>query len=130
MTSTSDTLAPTGRIAAVGTSAAEIEAAAARSAVVNCSAHGSTTPTTSRFGYFGSVAPSWRSQRLTVFLDSPLRRLTSRIDRPSRKCIRLILANMPTLITPASPAHVLSRAVSLRGSDLDDRDVRRWVSFQ
>ena len=32
MTSTSDTLAPTGRIAAVGTSAAEIEAAAARSA--------------------------------------------------------------------------------------------------
>jgi hypothetical protein len=50
--------------------------------------------------YFGSVTPSWRNHWRTVFLDKPVRRLTSRMDNPSRKCSRLILANIATLITP------------------------------
>jgi len=69
-------------------------------------------------GYFGSVTPSWRNHCRTVFLDIPVRRLTSRMDSPSRKCIRLILANMPTLITPGSPR-----------SFLEQGSVFAWVSF-
>jgi hypothetical protein len=37
-----------------------------------------------------------------VFLDKPVRRLSSRMDSPSRKCIRLTLVNITTLITPSS----------------------------
>jgi hypothetical protein len=51
-------------------------------------------------GYFGSVASTRRNHCRTVFLDKPVRRLTSRMDIRSRKCSRLISANMPTLITP------------------------------
>ena len=54
-------------------------------------------------GYWGSVTPSWLSQRLMVLRDKPLRREISRIDSFSRKCIRRILANMPTVITPVCP---------------------------
>jgi hypothetical protein len=93
---------------------------AARSAASRCSPNASTALPLARFGYFGSVTPSWCNQCCTVFLDSPVRRQTSRIDTPSRKCIRRILANMSTLITPRSPARFLSRAVSLRGSVFDD----------
>ena len=75
-------------------------------------------------------APSWRNHVRTLFLDSPVRRHTSRIDIPSRKCIRRILANMPTLINPDSLTRSPSRAVSLRGSVLDDKTPSRWVSLR
>jgi hypothetical protein len=47
-----------------------------------------------------------------VFLDRPVRLATSRSDIPSLKCIRLIFANIPTLITPCSPALFLSGQVN------------------
>jgi hypothetical protein len=40
------------------------------------------------------------------------------MDSPSRKCIRLISANMPTLITPASPSSSIKQA-----------SVFAWVGF-
>jgi hypothetical protein len=55
-----------------------------------------------------------------VLRDSPVRRPISRIDTPSRKCHRLIELNIATLITPATPAHVLSRVVSMRGSNFSE----------
>nr|WP_257443243.1 hypothetical protein [Burkholderia glumae] len=70
-----------------------------------------------RFGYFGSTASVCRSQRRTVFRDRPVRRAISRSGTFSRKYIRLILANMPTVITFVSPAQRLSRAFNHVGQN-------------
>ena len=76
------------------------------------SAHPSTLLAVLRFGYLGSTTSGRRNQPLTVFLDRPVRLVTSRNDIPSLKCIRLTLANIPTSITPCSPAHLSSGAVN------------------
>jgi hypothetical protein len=57
-------------------------------------------------------------------------RLISRMDNPSLSCIRLILANMPTLLAPASPAQSSRRALSDVGQFVRDRAPYRWVSFE
>ena len=54
--------------------------------------------------HFGSTTSAGVASTRTVFRDSPVRRDTSRSDITLRKCIRLILANIPTMITPRSPA--------------------------
>jgi hypothetical protein len=49
-----------------------------------------------RFGYFGSVIAGRRSQSRTVLRANPVLLAISCIDRPSRMCIRLIFASIPT----------------------------------
>ena len=56
-----------------------------------------------RTGYFGSSESLWRNQVRIVFRDNPVCFDIARSDNPSRRCIRLIFANMPTVITPDSP---------------------------
>lgn len=53
---------------------------------------------------WGHQISTWRNQWRTVFRDNPVQREFSRIDYLSRKCIRRILASMPTLIIPSTPA--------------------------
>lgn len=53
----------------------------------------------------------------TVFRDRPVRPAISRSGTFSRKYIRLILASMPTVITPVSPAQRLSRAFNHVGQN-------------
>ena len=60
-------------------------------------------------GYFGSTMSVSRNHCRTVLRDRLVRLAISRIESFSRICIRLILANMPTVITPGLPAHSLSR---------------------
>jgi hypothetical protein len=81
-----------------------------------------------RAGYFGSTTFGRRNQPRTVFLESPVRLETSRSDIPSLKCIRLILANILTLITPCSPALFLSEQVNHGGSVLRENYLPKWVS--
>ena len=71
-----------------------------------------------RLGYFGSVSSSRRNHCLTVLRLSPVRRLISRMDTPSLGCILLILAYIPTLITP-DPLLCL-----------EQDSVDTWVSFE
>src|SRR6266849_9768015 len=66
----------------------------------------------------------------TVLRDRPVRRVISRMVRPSRRCQRRITLNIATLITPLSPAQALSRTVSTRGSILDANYPVKWVSFR
>ena len=56
-----------------------------------------------------------------VFLDNPVRRAISRTDNRSRMCIRLILANIPTLITPGFPCLKIKQGSELCGSVLGAR---------
>lgn len=83
-----------------------------RSHVRSISARASCLLTALRAAYFGSSTCGRRIHARTVFLDSPVRLETSRNDTPSRKCIRLILANIPTSITPSSPASFVSGTVN------------------
>src|ERR1700750_2452443 len=55
-----------------------------------------------RLANFGSLADGSRNHRRIVFLESPVCLAMSRSGTPSRKCIRRILANMLTVITPFS----------------------------
>jgi hypothetical protein len=71
-----------------------------------------------RCGYLGSKTLLAR-YFLMVFRDRPVRLAISRIGIWSRKCQRLMLLNIATLITPVAPAQIMSRTVSIRGSDLD-----------
>ncbi len=57
-------------------------------------------------------------------------RAISRIGIWSRKCQRLMLLNITTLITPVAPAQIMSMTVSIRGSNLDAIYCARWVSFR
>lgn len=97
-----------------------------------CSKWGSTTLLIGRTGYCGSTVSGCRNHCRMVFLDKLVLRVISRIESFSRKCIRLILASMPTVITPNSPAQSLSRSfnhmgqfwvktIALSGSVLGDR---------
>lgn len=79
---------------------------------------------TTRAGYFGSVIEGCRSQLRTVLRDNPVLRAISRTETLSRKCIRRILANMPTVITPVNPAQIQRRVISSRGSVLDSHQQR------
>lgn len=90
---------------------------------------------TTRARYFGSVIAGCLNQVRIVFRDKPICQAISRTDRPSRKCSRLIFANILTVITPFSPAQKVRRegrsrrsvfgenypAVSLRGVSVCQR---------
>lgn len=67
----------------------------------------------------------------TVLRGNPVRRLSSRMDSPSRKCSRRSLANMPTLITPVLPLMVragqclyVGQFSAINGPVLGDRQQR------
>jgi hypothetical protein len=96
--------------------------------VASSSVHPSSLLAPLRAGYFGPTTFGRRNQPRTVFLDSPVRLATSRKDIASRKCIRLILANIATLITPRSPALLLSGQANHGGSVLLENYLPKWVS--
>lgn len=86
--------------------------------------------------YMAAHESGCRNHCRMVFLDKLVLRVISRIESFSRKCIRLILASMPTVITPNSPAQSLSRSfnhmgqfwvktIALSGSVLGDRQQPR-----
>ena len=86
-----------------------------RNQLTNCSLYGSRRLGLLRTGYAGSRISFWRNQCLRVLRDKPVCRAISRRGTLSRKYIRRILANMPTVITPLYPAQKVSRIVNSVG---------------